>query len=147
LCAKEGSEVPVDAVRALFAAAVQRVAEARWRRDTMEDCCNAVAAKNEAAASELAVRRATVGRVKVSKLSMEVKCREQAQLNQLTAEHGKIAKAQEEARSAELRDKFETAVPSIQEKLKLEAERRQQQRKDNEELEGKLVSFAEQTKL
>ncbi|CAN0016538.1 unnamed protein product [Scytosiphon promiscuus] len=146
LCAEEGSEVPVDAVRALFAAAVQRVAEARRRRDSMEDRCNEVAAKNQAAASELANRRATACRAKTSKLSMEVKCREQAQLNQLTAEHGKIAKAQEEARSAELREKFETAVPGIQEKLKLEAERRQQQRKDNEDLQGKLVSFAEQTR-
>lgn len=52
-----------------------------------------------------------------------------------------------EARSAELRDKFETAVPSIQEKLKVEAERRQQQRLDNEDLRGKLVNFAEQAKL
>lgn len=52
-----------------------------------------------------------------------------------------------EARSAELREKFETAVPSIQEKLTLEAERRQQQRKDNEELQEKLVSLAEQTRL
>lgn len=52
-----------------------------------------------------------------------------------------------EARTAELREKFETAVPSIQEKLKVEAERRQQQRNDNEELRGKLVSFAEQAKL
>lgn len=55
--------------------------------------------------------------------------------------------APKEARSAELREKFETAVPSIQEKLKVEAERRQQQRLDNEELRGKLVSFAEQAKL
>ncbi|CAN0419123.1 unnamed protein product [Pylaiella littoralis] len=39
------------------------------------------------------------------------------------------------------------AVPSIQEKLKLEAERRQKQRLDNEDLRGQLVSFAEQTKL
>lgn len=52
-----------------------------------------------------------------------------------------------EARSAELREKFEMAVPSIQEKLKLEAERRQKQRLDNEDLRGQLVSFAEQTKL
>lgn len=53
----------------------------------------------------------------------------------------------QEARSAELREKFETAVPSIQEKLKVEAERRQQQRQDNEDLRGKLASFAEQAKL
>ena len=38
-------------------------------------------------------------------------------------------------------------MPSIQEKLKVEAERRQQQRLDNEDLRGKLVSFAEQAKL
>lgn len=60
---------------------------------------------------------------------------------------GRRACVEKEARSAELREKFETAVPSIQEKLKLEAERRQQQRLDNEELRGKLVSFAEQAKL
>lgn len=53
----------------------------------------------------------------------------------------------QEARSAELREKFETAVPSIQEKLKVEAERRRQQRLDNDELRAKLVSFAEQTRL
>lgn len=52
-----------------------------------------------------------------------------------------------EARNAELRQKFEEAVPSIQEKLEVEAERRQRQRQDNEELRGKLVSFAEQTRL
>ncbi|CAM9569167.1 unnamed protein product [Ectocarpus sp. 6 AP-2014] len=147
LCAKEGSEVPVDAVRALFAAAVQRAAEARWRRDSMEDCCNEAAAKNQAGAAALATRRAAARRAKVTKLSMEVKCREQAQLNQLTVEHSKTAKAGEEARSAELREKFETAVPSIQEKLKLEAERRRQQRLDNDELRAKLISFAEQTRL
>lgn len=52
-----------------------------------------------------------------------------------------------EARNAELRQKFEEAVPSIQDKLKVEAERRQKQRQDNEELRGKLASFAEQAKL
>lgn len=55
----------MDAVRALFAAAVQRAAEARWRRDSMEDCCNEEAAKNQKAASELATRRATASRAKV----------------------------------------------------------------------------------
>eukprot|EP00752_Nemacystus_decipiens_P001531 g1501.t1 len=147
LCANEGSDAPVDAVRALFASATQRAAEARWRRDTMEDCCNEVSARNQAAAAELAKRRATASRAETSKAALEAKCREQAQLNQLTVEHAKTAKAAEEARSAELREKFETAVPSIQEKLKAEAERRRQQRLDNEELRGKLVSFAEQAKL
>ncbi|CAN0111970.1 unnamed protein product [Pylaiella littoralis] len=147
LCAKEGSEVPVDAVRALFAAAAQRAAEARWRRDTMENRCNEVAAKNQVAASELAARRATASRAQASKLSFEVKCREQAQLNQLTVEHTKTAKAEEEARNADLRRKFEEAVPSIQEKLEVEALRRQKQRQDNDELRGKLASFAEQTRL
>lgn len=69
LCANEGSsDAPVDAVRALFAAAVQRAAESRWRRDTMEDCCNEVAAKNQAAAAELAERRAVASRAEVSLL-------------------------------------------------------------------------------
>eukprot|EP00903_Cladosiphon_okamuranus_P013591 g12658.t1 len=147
LCANEGSDAPVDAVRALFAAAAQRAAESRWRRDTMEDCCNEEAAKNQAAAAELAKRRAAASRAEASKIALEAKCREQAQLNQLTVEHVKTAKAAEEARIAELQEKFDTAVPGIQEKLKVEAERRQRQRKDNEELRGKLVSFAEQAKL
>ncbi|CAM9926234.1 unnamed protein product [Ectocarpus sp. 13 AM-2016] len=113
----------------------------------MEDCCNEAAAKNQAGAAELATRRAAARRAKATKVSMEVKCREQAQLNQLTVEHSKTAKAEEEARSAELREKFETAVPNIQEKLKVEAERRRQQRLDNDELRAKLISFAEQTRL
>ncbi|CAM9382420.1 unnamed protein product [Ascophyllum nodosum] len=78
---------------------------------------------------------------------MEAKCREKAQLHQLATEQAKIATAAEEERKAELRDKFDTAVPSIQEKLDLEADRLHKQREDNAALRSKLVSFAEQTKL
>lgn len=53
----------------------------------------------------------------------------------------------QEARNAELQEKFENAVPSIKEKLEVEATRRKKQREDIEALRNKLDNFAEQTKL
>lgn len=47
---------------------------------------------------------------------------------------------------AELREKFDTAVPDIQEKLAVEAERRKAQREDNDVLRAKLDGFAAQTR-
>lgn len=45
----------------------------------------------------------------------------------------------------ELREKFETAVPSIEQKLSLEAERRRAQHEENEMLRAKLEAFMTQT--
>ena len=64
-CAEDGSDVPIAALRALFAAAVQRAVVAKERRDKLEDRCNGVAAENQALASELAKRRAEAGRAQV----------------------------------------------------------------------------------
>lgn len=147
LCAKECSDAQVAAVRALFAGAVQRGAGARKRRDEMEDRCNQVAAENEAVSSDLKISRAAFARAQTSKLSMETKCREQAQLNQRAVEHVKAAAAGEESRNAELQEKFDVAVPSIKEKLELEEDRRRIQRENNDELRGKLTNFAEQARL
>lgn len=46
---------------------------------------------------------------------------------------------------AELQQKFETAVPSIKEKLSVEAKLRRAQREDNDLLRSKLAEFADQT--
>lgn len=51
-----------------------------------------------------------------------------------------------QARMAELQEKFETAVPSIEEKLSVEAKLRKAQREDNDALRAKLTEFAEQTR-
>ena len=52
----------------------------------------------------------------------------------------------QESRNAELQEKFDVAVPSIKEKLKQEADRRQIQRETNDDLRGKLTNFAEQAR-
>lgn len=48
---------------------------------------------------------------------------------------------------ADLTDQFESTVPSIEEKLAAEADRRKAQREDNERLRAKLTEFSEQTRL
>lgn len=51
-----------------------------------------------------------------------------------------------QARMTELQEKFETAVPNIEEKLSVEAKLRKAQREDNDALRAKLMEFAEQTR-
>eukprot|EP00904_Undaria_pinnatifida_P006091 jgi/Undpi1/2611/HiC_scaffold_13.g05990.m1 len=126
---------------------MQRGAGARARLDAMEDRCNQVAAENEAVSNDLAVSRAAFARAQASKLSIETKCRKQALLIRRAVEHVNTAADGEKSRNAELQEKFDVAVPSIQNKLDVEAGRRRKRREENDDLREKLTNFEEQARL
>eukprot|EP00929_Paragymnodinium_shiwhaense_P064877 TRINITY_DN32574_c0_g1_i2.p1 TRINITY_DN32574_c0_g1~~TRINITY_DN32574_c0_g1_i2.p1 ORF type:complete len:381 (+),score=136.72 TRINITY_DN32574_c0_g1_i2:159-1301(+) len=82
-------------------------------------------------------------RISSTKVKLEMSCRDlQTQKASLAQENSSIAEA-EQAKHAELKEKFQQAIKDVQEKMDAELEVQQHFVKENDELRGKLDKFSE----